>query len=390
MAAEQTKTISGSVLGKESNSFSTPAIEAKELHIISKIGGGSFGNVFKGSCRGKRVAIKILHKQELEEKVLSQFLKEVEIMTHLRHPNIVLYMGACTEPGELAIVTELVPKGNLHDLLHNSAIEISLVLKLKMAKDIAQGMNWLHCSKPLVIHRDLKPTNLLVDNDWTIKVCDFGLSTACPNILKDDGTEPPGTPLWMSPEILKGKPLTEKADVYSYGLVLWEILTRQELFPHLDTFEDLCRAVCELQERPPIPNTIPKPLKDLMEQCWQEDQSKRCSFEEIIENLDDIAITCTISDPIAQEMWQRKWKGKNEVKWSRFLKVFCKALQLKRFQNSDLNYKCLRALLAQQKDNKYFVTLESFVLFVAWFGPISPSFIDRIKNISQNLSLIHI
>jgi serine/threonine protein kinase len=94
----------------------------------------------------------------------------------LRHPNIVLFMGACTEPGNFAIVTELLPGGSLHDLLHNPKVAISLLQKVKMLKDIALGMNWLHCSKPAIIHRDLKPTNVLVDEHWNMKICDFGLS----------------------------------------------------------------------------------------------------------------------------------------------------------------------------------------------------------------------
>lgn len=84
------------------------------------------------------------------------------LFSHLRHPNIVLFMGACTELGNLMIVTELMPKGSLGDLLANPKIEITLLQKIKMMKDIALGMNWLHCSKPPIIHRDLKPSNVLV------------------------------------------------------------------------------------------------------------------------------------------------------------------------------------------------------------------------------------
>eukprot|EP01120_Amphizonella_sp_Union-15-10_P011096 TRINITY_DN4615_c0_g1_i3.p1 TRINITY_DN4615_c0_g1~~TRINITY_DN4615_c0_g1_i3.p1 ORF type:complete len:254 (-),score=42.75 TRINITY_DN4615_c0_g1_i3:23-784(-) len=217
----------------------TPEIDPSELEIINQIGSGCFGNVYSGKCRGKLVAIKKLHQQELEEDLLAEFKKEVEIMTHLRHPNIVLYMGSCTVPGHLAIVTELLPKGNLADLLRNPDIEITTIQKLKMAKDIAQGMNWLHCSKPPIIHRDLKPTNLLVDDNWNVKVCDFGLASVQKTQVMTDEGDAPGTPLWMSPEVLLGKPLSEKADIYSYGIVLWEVLTRTEPFDHMDSYLSL-------------------------------------------------------------------------------------------------------------------------------------------------------
>jgi serine/threonine protein kinase len=102
----------------------------------------------------------------------------------------------------MALVTELMPKGNLHTLLHDPKCELSLYRRLQMARDTALGMNWLHCSSPQIIHRDLKPSNLLLDEHLCVKVCDFGLSAVKnPGDKLQDKGGIPGTPLWMAPEV---------------------------------------------------------------------------------------------------------------------------------------------------------------------------------------------
>ena len=173
-------------------------------------------------CRGKEVAVKKLFKQDLDEKALIDFKKEVEIMAQLRHPNVLLFMGACTDPGNMAIVTELLNGGNgeqvccvlfllvfsfltlfFLQVLRDPSLELSVYKRVVMALDVAQGMSWLHASKPQIIHRDLKPSNLLVDENLHVKVCDFGLSAVKENETEklQDTDSVPGTPLWMAPEV---------------------------------------------------------------------------------------------------------------------------------------------------------------------------------------------
>lgn len=168
--------------------FSLPPLA--EIEYKEKIGGGCFGSVFRGNCRGKEVAIKKLFKQDLDEKSLSDFKKEVEIMAQLRHPNVLLFMGACTDPGDMAIVTEILDGGNGEQVLRDPALDLSVWKRVCMALDVAQGMSWLHASKPQIIHRDLsehlhlllfpysllislvspEPSNLLVDDQLHVKV----------------------------------------------------------------------------------------------------------------------------------------------------------------------------------------------------------------------------
>jgi len=349
-----------------------PDIQSSEVKIVEKIGGGCFGTVYKGICRGKDVAVKKLHQHTLIDTALEEFKKEVDIMTHLRHPNIVLLMGACTEPGNLMIITELLPRGDVSTIIHNQHMKLSLLKKLHMAKDVAQGMNWLHCSNPPIIHRDLKPTNLLVDDNWTVKICDFGLSTIRRAENVTDNGIAPGTPLWMSPEVLQGKPLNEKVDIYSYGIVLWEILTGQEPYADHDSYNTFVRAVCVEEERPEIPEDMHPSIASLLQNCWTAKTDERLTFEQIISLLDEAMVDCTIPDSFAAQMWKDNWIGKDEVSFNKFVTVLCKALdvQLGRDRERSIDYKCLKAILSNEKDDSLNVNIEKFGLLTKWFGPL--------------------
>lgn len=217
-----------------------PEIPPEEIvfdPVKDLLGGGAYGKVYRGICRGKNVAIKVPLRQHLSESELKSFRNEVEIMRHIFHPNVVLFLGACTQPSRIMIATELM-KTDLERLIHHNpeAQKITLYMRMKMAKDAALGMNWLHgiCR---IIHRDLKPANLLVDGNMTVKVTDFGFaeSVKADRFLLDK-RGPKGTALYMAPEVMRQEKFNEKADVYSFGLILWEMLTGEELFPQ---YEDL-------------------------------------------------------------------------------------------------------------------------------------------------------
>ncbi|CAD7701403.1 unnamed protein product [Ostreobium quekettii] len=147
-------------------------IDESELELEARIGMGSFGEVYKGYWRGTDVAVKRILEQDQEftEQLVKEFRSEIAIMMRLRHPNVLLFMGAVTEPPNLSIVTQFLPRGSLFRLLHKTNAKIDERLRLKMATDVAKGMCYLHSFKPPIIHRDLKSPNLLVDKDWTVKV----------------------------------------------------------------------------------------------------------------------------------------------------------------------------------------------------------------------------
>jgi len=218
-------------------------------------------------------------------------------------------MGACTSVGHLAIVSEFLPNGNLDTALRNDKLNLSLYRRMVFARDAALGINWLHCSNPQIIHRDLKPSNLLLDANNVVKVCDFGLSDANYGQYIVDRDSIPGSPLWMAPEVMLGKPLNEKSDVYSFAICLWEIVTRKEPFPpevktSIRTFRD---AVCHLKVRPAIPPEIHPNLRELIEKCWEDEPMKRPSFGEIFKALENIMVDVAVSDPLGNDMWKKKF-----------------------------------------------------------------------------------
>ncbi|CAN6467949.1 unnamed protein product [Victoria cruziana] len=211
----------------------------EDLIIGEQIGQGSCGSVYHALWYGSDVAVKVFAKQEYSEEVIESFRQEVSLMKRLRHPNVLLFMGAVTSPERLCIVTEFLPRGSLFRLLQRSTAKLDWRRRIHMAMDIARGMNYLHHCNPPIIHRDLKSSNLLVDRNWTVKVGDFGLSRLKRETYLTTRSGK-GTPQWMAPEVLRNEPSDEKADVYSYGVILWELVTEKIPWDNLNSMQVYC------------------------------------------------------------------------------------------------------------------------------------------------------
>ncbi|KHN26145.1 Serine/threonine-protein kinase CTR1 [Glycine soja] len=175
--------------------------------------------------------------------------------------------------------------GSLFRLIHKPASGEILDprRRLRMALDVAKGINYLHCLKPPIVHWDLKTPNLLVDRNWTVKVCDFGLSRFKANTFLSSKSVA-GTPEWMAPEILRGEPSNEKSDVYSFGIILWELVTLQQPWNGLNHAQ-VVGAVAFQNRRLAIPPNISPALASLMESCWADNPADRPSFGSIVESL---------------------------------------------------------------------------------------------------------
>lgn len=191
-------------------------------------------------------------------------------------------MAAVTQPPNLCVVTELL-SGTVFDLLHNSSVKMSWKLKLSIAIDTARGLNYLHQHSPPIIHRDLKSPNLLLDgSSRQTKVCDFGLARSHSMRVM---TGQIGTFQWMAPEVMSNNNYTEKADVYSFGIILWELLTRQLPYANMNPLQ-VSQQVVHHDMRPNPPKDCPKPYLELMTRCWHKNPRKRPSFDIIVTRLE--------------------------------------------------------------------------------------------------------
>nr|KJB26519.1 hypothetical protein B456_004G245400 [Gossypium raimondii] len=246
----------------------------EDLDIGERIGLGSYGEVYHADWNGTEVAVKKFLDQDFSGDALAEFKREVRIMRRLRHPNVVLFMGAVTRPPNLSIITEFLPRGSLYKILHRPHSRIDEKQRIKMALDVARGMNCLHASIPTIVHRDLKSPNLLVDKNWTVKVCDFGLSRLKHNtFLSSKSTA--GTPEWMAPEVLRNEPSNEKCDVYSFGVILWEIATLRLPWSGMNPMQ-VVGAVGFQNRRLDIPKELDPLVARIIWQCWQ---TANCSFK---------------------------------------------------------------------------------------------------------------
>ncbi|EFJ44386.1 hypothetical protein VOLCADRAFT_64912 [Volvox carteri f. nagariensis] len=258
-------------------------IDITQLHIEAKIASGAFSNLYKGTYCGQEVAVKILKDVHDDSSQYQEFLQEVSIMRKVRHKNVVQFIGACTRKPNLCIVFEYMSGGSVYDYIRREGpLKLSAILKL--AADVARGMDYLHQRK--IIHRDLKAANLLMDENAIVKIADFGVA----RVIESSGcmTAETGTYRWMAPEVIEHKPYDEKADVFSFGIILWELLTCKAggAVPYSD-MTPLQAAVGVVQKglRPGIPLNCPLPLAELMEACWAGNPVQRPSFRELAPRL---------------------------------------------------------------------------------------------------------
>ncbi|XP_008450756.2 serine/threonine-protein kinase EDR1 [Cucumis melo] len=254
-------------------------IQWEDLVIGERIGLGSYGEVYHADWNDTEVAVKKFLDQDFSGAALAEFKREVLIMRQLRHPNIVLFMGAVTRPPNLSIVTEFLPRGSLYRIIHRPNCQIDEKRRIKMALDVARGMNCLHTSNPTIVHRDLKSPNLLVDKNWNVKVSDFGLSRLKHNtFLSSKSTG--GTPEWMAPEVLRNEPSNEKCDVYSFGIILWELATLRLPWSGMNPMQ-VVGAVGFRNLRLEIPKEVDPTVARIIRECWQTDPNLRPSFSQL-------------------------------------------------------------------------------------------------------------
>ncbi|KAL3754740.1 hypothetical protein ACJRO7_001926 [Eucalyptus globulus] len=255
-------------------------IDFSELTVGTRVGIGFFGEVFRGIWNGTDVAIKVFLEQDLTAENMEDFCNEISILRFVAL-TLILFLGACTRPPHLSMVTEYMEMGSLYYLIHLSGHKkkLSWRRRLKMIRDICRGLMCIHRMK--IVHRDLKSANCLVNKHWTVKICDFGLSRIVINSPMRDSSSA-GTPEWMAPELIRNEPFTEKCDIFSLGVIMWELCTLNRPWDGVPP-ERVVYAVANEGSRLDIPEG---PLGRLITDCWAEPQ-ERPSCEEILSRLLD-------------------------------------------------------------------------------------------------------
>eukprot|EP00026_Physarum_polycephalum_P004200 Phypoly_transcript_04217.p1 GENE.Phypoly_transcript_04217~~Phypoly_transcript_04217.p1 ORF type:complete len:455 (-),score=61.96 Phypoly_transcript_04217:139-1503(-) len=209
-------------------------VDFADLEIEKEIGKGSFGVVHKATYFGAEVAVKQFKNPENGDNnnEFDKYLRrEIFVHKNMRHPNIVQFVGYAKHQGTTWLVTEYVPGGNLHVLLKDPENDVPWNVRLKLARDIAYAMAFLHSKK--ILYRDLKAKNAVVEttaDGYKGLLCDFGFARSVKEInRKEKALTICGTDNFMAPEVILGIPYDEKADVYSFGVLLLEFITRKKI-----------------------------------------------------------------------------------------------------------------------------------------------------------------
>ncbi|KAM9787797.1 mitogen-activated protein kinase kinase kinase 9 [Syngnathus typhle] len=265
-------------------------IDFSELAIEEIIGVGGFGKVYRAVWRGAEVAVKAARRDPDEDPVqtLASVRQEAKLFAMLEHPNVMALLGACLRQPNLCLVMEYARGGALNRVLAGKRVPPCALVD--WAVQVARGMRYLHDQAIVtIIHRDLKSSNVLILerlvgddlSNKTLKITDFGLAREWQCTTKMSAA---GTYAWMAPEVIRSSTFSKGSDVWSYGVLLWELLTGEVPFRGIDSLA-VAYGVAMNKLALPIPSTCPEPFARLMEGCWSSDPHSRPPFANILDHL---------------------------------------------------------------------------------------------------------
>ncbi|KAJ7968571.1 Protein kinase [Quillaja saponaria] len=265
-------------------------VDLSKLFLGLRFAHGAHSRLYHGIYNDEAVAVKIIMVPDDDEngtlaaRLEKQFNREVTLLSRLHHQNVIKFIAACRKPPTYCVITEYLSEGSLraylHKLEHKSLPSEKLIA---IALDIAHGMEYIHSQG--VIHRDLKPENVLIDQDFHLKIADFGI--ACEEAYCDLLADDPGTYRWMAPEMIKRKSYGRKVDVYSFGLILWEMVAGTIPYEDMNPIQ-AAFAVINKNLRPVIPSGCPPAMRALIEQCWSLQPDKRPEFWQVVKVLEQL------------------------------------------------------------------------------------------------------
>eukprot|EP00112_Aurelia_sp_Birch-Aquarium-sp1_P002098 Seg1228.1 transcript_id=Seg1228.1/GoldUCD/mRNA.D3Y31 product="Mitogen-activated protein kinase kinase kinase 20" protein_id=Seg1228.1/GoldUCD/D3Y31 len=308
-----------------------------DLEFFECCGGGTFGSVYRARWKSqdKEVAVKRLLTLD----------KEADVLSVLSHKNVIQFYGAVSKQPNYCLVTEYAALGSLYEYLSNDVLDFKSILQ--WAKEIASGINYLHNEAPFkIIHRDLKSKNVVITSDLNVKLCDFGSSRFMSQTTKMSMA---GTFPWMAPEVIQSMPVSETCDTFSYGVLMWELLTNEVPFKGMQGVQ-VAWIVVVKEERLTVPSTCPPMFASLLRKCWLTDPRERPDFKEIRSLLD-----CMCEDPELEDETNSFIQHKNE--WRKEIESTMEKLKnIERnltLKQRDLHQRELRLLLKEkQKSSK--------------------------------------
>jgi len=261
-------------------------ISYNELELVECLGSGEFGQVYRGRLHGEEVAIKALYRDSftMSECVMQDFAKEIESFRHLKHKRLVRFLGACLDGPNPCLVTEYMPGGSLHHLLHVRKLRLPLLHAINMCLQLADGVMYIHSQSPTIVHRDLKSLNVVLDLKLNLKICDFGLTESM------DGTHIAkrhngGSPRYMAPELFDQRTkITEKIDVWAMGCIYIEVFGGPLPYEHINNLADLTKEMLVRRQTPSIPS-LPTNLQSIIKSCLCFDYLARPSSKQVYSNL---------------------------------------------------------------------------------------------------------
>lgn len=272
------------------------SIAGNELRFLERLGSGRSAKVYKGLYKNQEVAIKVL-KPILDRKELQNFKSELDIMSSVDSNHVVKFFGGCLQP-KICLVMEYCSNGSLYHLFQRKELNFDWALLFRLCTETVEGVLALHNHHPQVVHRDLKSLNLLVNKEYSVKVCDFGLSRVIQG-SQDESTlgKLRGTYAYSAPEVYKGDKYTDKSDVFSLGVILWEAIARiftgeyQRPYKEYNYKIDFQIIINSAKhgKRPKLGLDIcPESLRNLITVCWDPSPDERPPTAEVLSKLKEI------------------------------------------------------------------------------------------------------
>ena len=260
----------------------------EQIALGPLIGTGGFAKVYHCKVDGETAAVcKVINAEKVDEEAAYLLTNECTIWSKLAHPNIVRFHGMSFTSSAILLVCEFMPEGSLLDAHEVARKEqrsmLTLSVLLARIEQIASGMAHLHSWEPPILHRDLKSANILLDGE-RLAIADFGLARyqECHKKM----TAETGSYRWMAPEVIRHEMYDWRCDVYSFGVLVWEMVSYRVPFEELTPVQ-AAFAVAKEAKRPPIPRGCPPSISHMVDQCWSQDAAHRPSFTKIQEKIEE-------------------------------------------------------------------------------------------------------